>query len=284
MKLQDIHIRDPYILVENGLYYLYGTRGKGCWDTCSGFDVYVSSDLENWSDPVSVFEASPDFWGTKQFWAPEVHKYKGKYYMFASFSAEGKRRATHILVSNSPVETFVPLTKDPATPSEWECLDGTFYVSKTGIPYVIFCHEWVQVSDGEMWAQQLSEDLTETIGTPKLLFKASEPAWATGDPNGKYITDGPLLYRHSDDELYMIWSTQWNRRYIEACARSSNGEIDGEWIHLDQFLFDQDGGHGMLFCDNDNFLRFIMHTPNVNPSERPVLINVEVKDGAIRAR
>ena len=27
MKLYDIHIRDPFILAEDGKYYLYGTRG-----------------------------------------------------------------------------------------------------------------------------------------------------------------------------------------------------------------------------------------------------------------
>lgn len=283
MKLNEIHIRDPFVLVEDGQYYLYGTRGEGCWDTCSGFDVYVGDDLENWSGPISVFESSPDFWGTKQFWAPEVHKYKGKYYMFASFCAEEKCRATHILVSDSPTEKFVPLTAEPSTPAHWECLDGTFYVSKAGIPYMVFCHEWLQVSDGEIWAQQLSEDLKEAVGQPMLLFKASDPQWATEKEPGKYVTDGPYLYRHSDSELFLIWSTYWDGRYIEAFAVSSNGDIDGKWIHSDSFVFDQDGGHGMLFRDNDQALRFIMHAPNISPQERPVLMDIAVKDGCLGA-
>ena len=45
MKLNDIHIRDPFIVYYNDKYYMYGTRGKGCWDTCSGFDVYISEEL-----------------------------------------------------------------------------------------------------------------------------------------------------------------------------------------------------------------------------------------------
>ena len=36
-------------------------------DTCSGFDVYISRDLENWSEPVSVFEKFDGFWATHQF-------------------------------------------------------------------------------------------------------------------------------------------------------------------------------------------------------------------------
>ena len=48
----------PSVIELDGKYYMYGTRGDGCWDTCSGFDVYVSDDLENWSEPISVFEKS----------------------------------------------------------------------------------------------------------------------------------------------------------------------------------------------------------------------------------
>ena len=44
MTFNDIHIRDPFILVEDGKYYLYGTRGKTCWGPATGFDVYVSDD------------------------------------------------------------------------------------------------------------------------------------------------------------------------------------------------------------------------------------------------
>ena len=31
MKTGEIHIRDPFVLVHGGKYYLYGTRGATCW-------------------------------------------------------------------------------------------------------------------------------------------------------------------------------------------------------------------------------------------------------------
>ena len=31
MKLADINIRDPFVLLHEGKYYLYGTRGATCW-------------------------------------------------------------------------------------------------------------------------------------------------------------------------------------------------------------------------------------------------------------
>ena len=158
MKLNEINIRDPYVLVYDGRYYMYGTRGNECWnDEAFGFDVYISDDLENWSGPKTIFEREENFWGRKNFWAPEVYYYNGAFYMFASFKAENRHRATVILRSDSPDGMF-KVYADGVTPEDWECLDGTLYV-ENGVPYMIFCHEWVQVSDGEMCIVRLSDDL-----------------------------------------------------------------------------------------------------------------------------
>lgn len=273
MKTDEIHIRDPFILADKGKYYLYGTRGSECTGAGTGLDVYISSDLENWSDPAVVFRKAPGFWGTDDFWAPEVHKYNGKYYMFVSFKAQDRCRATHILVSDTPDGMFEPLTEKPVTPENMECLDGTLYLSKKGEPYIVFCHEWTQVEDGEICALKLSPDLKESIGEPMILFKGSSPSWSRSFKDNNYVTDGPFLFRKSEDELYMIWSTL-KGDYVEAVAKSDNGEIDGNWIHSSDFLFDRDGGHGMIFRDFDGNLKFIMHFPNETPSERPVIYDI----------
>ena len=72
-----INIRDPFILPHNGKYYLYGTRAAISWNKFAapgnGFDVYVSEDLNTWSDAHEVFTPSSNFWGKYNFWAPEVH-------------------------------------------------------------------------------------------------------------------------------------------------------------------------------------------------------------------
>ena len=79
MFLNEINLRDPFILADNGKYYLYGTGGSKNFGENFGFSVFVSEDLVHWSEPKTVFEKTPDFWGTKNYWAPEVHKYHGKY-------------------------------------------------------------------------------------------------------------------------------------------------------------------------------------------------------------
>ncbi len=54
------------------------------------------------------------------------------------------------------------------------CLDGSLYIDKEGNPWLLFCREWLEAIDGEIYAQRLAKDLKTTEGDPYLLFKASE--------------------------------------------------------------------------------------------------------------
>jgi GH43 family beta-xylosidase len=283
MKLSDIHIRDPFILAEGGKYYMYGTRGAWAWvkDPTPGFDVYISDDLAEWSEPAEVFRKPENFWADRDYWAPEAHKYNGRYYMFASFKSEAQCRGTQILVSDSPAGIFHVHSEKPVTPSDWECLDGTLYINKKGAPYMIFCHEWVQAGDGKMCAVRLSDDLKTAAGEPFLLFAASEPQWAVKGSK-TFVTDGPFMHRLSTGELLMIWSGFSKDGYVASVAYSDNGEIDGRWKHKDELLFSKDGGHGMIFTSKTGELMFIMHSPNTSPNERPVIKRIAEKDGTLR--
>lgn len=282
MTFKDIHIRDPFILTYEGKYYLYGTRGKTAWGVASGLDVYVSGDLEIWSEAHECFTVPENFWADKEIWAPEVHLYNGKFYMFVSFRSEERNRKTQILRSDSPMGPFLPFTDDAITPAGWRCLDGTFYVDKNGEPYIVFCREWQQVVDGEIHAMKLTKDLTAAAGEPILLFKASEPVWADKSRE-TFITDGPFMYRTKCGRLLMIWSTFVNGEYVQAVAYSDNGEIDGNWYN-EELLFDKDGGHGMIFDDFEGVKHLILHSPNENPYERPVLLDIVEENGTLKLR
>lgn len=284
MKFRDIHIRDPFVLVDGGKYYLYGSRGPEAWGKCTGLDVYVSDDMEVWSEAIEVFTPPADFWSDLNFWAPEVHAYKGDYYMFVSFKSENRCRGTQILKADSPMGPFVPHSDGPVTPAEWECLDGTFFVDVDGKPYMVFCHEWLQVKDGTICAMELSEDLSKAVGDPQVLFRASEPAWVPENPDGNYVTDGPFLYRTMDGTLLMIWSSFTDDGYCEGIAYSDNGSIKGNWTHDEHLLFEEDGGHGMIFRTLEGELKFIFHQPNSTPNERPHVVSLKDTGNTIQRR
>lgn len=91
MKNAEINIRDPFILCREGRYYLYGTRAKDFGMQTGGFDVYTGTDLTDWSAPRQVFDSAKWGFNTASNWAPEVHAYAGRFYMFATF-AQKKRQ------------------------------------------------------------------------------------------------------------------------------------------------------------------------------------------------
>lgn len=277
MKLSEIHIRDPFILIENDTYYMYGTNQPKPF----GFYVYKSTDLENF-EKIPCFTPDETFWAQYDHWAPEVHKFNGAYYMFASFRSETRCRGTAILKADSPEGPFVPLSDGPVTPEDWVCLDGTLYVHTDGTPYMVFCHEWVQVHDGEICYMKLTPDLSAPAGEPVLMFKASENPYTkeiTGKPNGVdcygKVTDGPYFYRAEDGRLIMIWSSMGKDGYIQAQAISNTGDIFGLWNHTAPLIFNTDGGHGMIFKDLDGNLKLTLHSPNKPPLERAAFFDIK---------
>lgn len=273
MKCSEINIRDPFVLCENGRYYMYGTRAADFGRKTGGFDVYVSSDLAQWSGPHPCFDSEKYGLNREVNWAPEVHKYNGKYYMFASFTQENGLRGTYALAADSPLGEFRPHSNGALTPGEWECIDGTFYV-EDGAPYLVFCHEHTQAADGEICFARLNEDLTEICGGAKEIFTASAPWWADRKhPGEHYVTDGPFMYRTRTGRLIMIWSTFIDHKYAQCAAVSENSKISGGFIHLPPIIKD-DGGHGMLF-ETENGLYLTFHSPNQTGSERPRFVKIK---------
>lgn len=296
MKTNDIHIRDPFIVPEpeEGSYYLFGTTDKNCWKgTGQGFDCFRSKDLCLWEGPIPAFRPPPTFWGRENFWAPEVHRFNDRYYMFASFKADRRYRGTQILFSTHVAGPYVPLADGPVTPADWECLDGTLHADPDGSPWIIFCQAWVQVHNGAIYAMRLSMDLKKPAGRPVFLFNASEAPWVCRpswpEEEGKlrfptYVTDGPFLFRNRNGILLMLWSGFGSKGYAMGIARSESGTVAGPWRQDAVPFWAEDGGHGMIFRGFDGRLFVTFHTPNKTPKERPVFIEIEDTDTGIRLK
>lgn len=272
LRREDIRIRDPFIVTdrEAGCYYMYGTTAMlaGSIAASSSFRAFRSEDLEHFEGPYTVFDGEKaGFWADRDYWAPEVHRYRGKYYMFASFKAEGRCRGTQILVSDTPLGTFAPISEGPQTPADWECLDGTLLV-QDGVPYLVFSHEWLQIYDGEICAVRLSEDLTRPVGEPFTLFRASDnPAvlsHSARDGHKCYVTDGPFFVP-GEQGLRLLWSSMAANGYaiLEATAPA----LTGPWEHKPP-RYDFDGGHCMTFTDLSGKRRLSFHAPNTAGLER----------------
>ena len=282
-------LRDPFVLVTDEAYYLYGSEVSGGWVQCGYACFKNTGELSSggWKkvEP-GIYERPKN--ALKNFWAPEVHKYKGKYYLFGTyFSAKTNHRGCTIMKSSSPEGPFVEITNDHVTPEGWDAIDGTLYVDESGLPWLVFVHEWTCTEDkiGRMAAARLSEDLTHLISEPKELFRANDPSWTDGG-----TTDGPFMYKTKDGQLLMLWSNFAEKEYCVGIARSKNGKVDGEWKHDEKLLFSKeitgndDGGHGMIFTDREGKMYLSVHSPN-RPTdavkEEVIFIPVKEENGTL---
>lgn len=304
-KIDEIALRDPYIYPDRktDTYYLYcGTRNKQDRPLGrNGLKMYKSKDLKTWIGPYMVYEEKGSKWADPKhwIWAPEMHEYKGKYYMFATFTNDDAqlpiqihgrpvlhRRGTAVLVADTPEGPFMPISSDTHTPSDWMSLDGTLYV-ENGIPYMVFCHEWTQTKDGTMEYVPLTGDLSGTDGTPVTMFKATDAPWVASldtyknKPVEGYITDGCFLHRNSNGKLIMLWSSFGKKGYAVTTAVSESGSIFGPWKHRDTPVYDEHGGHAMLFNTFDGRMIMTLHYPNSGSEPHARFFEVKETDDSI---
>ncbi|RXP62732.1 glycoside hydrolase [Lutibacter sp. HS1-25] len=288
--LDEIRVRDPYILADVNAkkYYLYVQTANRLDDndTIKGVEVYESKNLKDWTGPKTVFSASENHWGKRMIWAPEVHYYNNKYYLFVTFTGdemqekeankpEQYQRGTQILVANNPEGPFEPFSNKPTTPGNWMSLDGTLWVEE-GIPYMIFCHEWAQIEDGTMEIIELKNDLSESVGEPQTLFNATDAKWvkslsSTGFKYHGYVTDGCFIYKTNTGKLLMIWSSFGENGYGLGQLISESGSVKGPWKQIDKLIFKENGGHGMIFKTFEGKLMIALHQPNNGQKERTQL-------------
>lgn len=269
VPLDSIQLSDPCILADKktGMYYMTGTSGR----------LWKSKDLARWDGPYEVAETDPSSWmGPKpEIWAAELHEYKGKYYYFATFTNNAvkidtvkgtviPRRASHVLVSDTPDGPYKPMKDATYLPASMPTLDGTFWVDKDGKPYMVYCHEWLQNWNGTVEKIQLKPDLSGSIGKGKILFRSSDSPWSREKMGDKVlpnrVTDGPWLFRTGTGRLGMIWTSWVFGDYTQGVAYSESGTLDGPWVQEKDPITPPNFGHGMLFQTLDGKWLMSVHS------------------------
>lgn len=269
MARDSIVLSDPCILADSvtQMYYMTGTGGR----------LYTSKDLKMWTGPYNVVRHDTSSWMGKRpaIWAAELHFYKGKYYYFATFTNESikidtvrgnviPRRASHILVSHKPDGPYIPMADATYLPATQPTLDGTFWVDKDGLPYMVYCGEWLQNWNGTIEKIQLKPDLSGSIGQGKVLFRASDSPWSREVENGvvkpNKVTDGPYLFRTGTGRLGMIWTSWVDDVYTQGVVYSKSGTLDGPWVQEPQPITPPNFGHGMLFKTLDGKWMMSVHS------------------------
>jgi sucrose-6-phosphate hydrolase SacC (GH32 family) len=128
LKTVNIRVRDPFVYADrkSKTYYLYAQSANRAGSNFTGVEAYTSTDLKNWTPPHPVL-VLPEDAGIISVWAPEMHHYKDKYYLFVTLTfkdtlpekkpvnstnwPEMHIRGTHVFYSDSPLAHLSPSKK-----------------------------------------------------------------------------------------------------------------------------------------------------------------------------
>ena len=231
-KRENLRIRDPFIFVRDNKYYLLGTTGTDPWIKGSDLILYESEDLENFREKCAMVKKEY-LEGYTNIWAPELHEYKGKYYLIFSVFKEEKGRGSIIFVSDDLNGNFKPLTGEYVTPQNWGCLDATLFIFG-GAPYLCFSNEWTTPitgdGDGSLFIARLSDDLKRIEDKPKKIVSGKYSGAAIQIDDGKntfgYVAEGPYLYEENG-KIVLLWSTYTKTGYSVFRSVSGNGVYGG---------------------------------------------------------
>lgn len=301
LHFDSLQTSDPFILADEAtrMYYLVSSGGS----------MWRSADMKMWTGPYAYLNVDTASWiGTApRIWAPELHKYRGKYYCLVTFTNPKiivdtvpnrynvQRRTTLILSSDKAEGPYQPVGKGEYLPENWSVLDGSLWI-EDGVPYMVYCHEWMQTINGMIDYIQLTPDLTESVGTPTTLFRASEAPWPRemrsigeltfGMALGGYVADGPFLFRTDTGRLGMLWSSWSSKRCAQGVAYSQSGKLAGPWMQSSEPLVPNNSGHAMLFRTLSGKLLMCLHHQSLDPENpgprRPMLLEVDTSGDGIK--
>jgi len=230
---------DPYAIYDDAskLYYMYGTGG-GAKD---GFSTYSSTDLINWEYQGQVYQGNKNgTWGIHSFWAPEVYKRNGKFYLF--YSAHWRDNPTHeeenfrigVAVADKPTGPFTDLTDKPLFDPGYPIIDANVFFDDDGRVYLYYsrcCYKHPVESDVAKWAKkkgwfdeieeswvygvELQPDLTGVIGDPVLLLRPpvrmndKQAEWESRSVTSREVnrrwTEGSFTFKRNG-VYYMMYS------------------------------------------------------------------------------
>lgn len=222
-KVVDL-IGDPFVLAaSDNNYYMYGTSHI----EQAGYHVWKSSDLENWEQIGRSFVNKNDDWAYKDFWAPEVVEYFGKFYMF--YTAREKKRdilQIGLAVADNPVGPFSDSLKKPLLNVDYAVIDASVLIDDDSRIYLYFSKDCsVNIVDGfnrsDIYVVELN-DKFEQISEPIFLFAPTQD-WETKPvEEGWMWNEGASVIKNRDGIYYLTYSANpfWSYEYAIGLATS----------------------------------------------------------------
>lgn len=212
---------DPWVIRHNGYYYVCQSNGN---IDSKGISVRKSKKLSQLGKPVTVWKTPSKGWNSNQVWAPELHYFNNKWYIYY---AAGKAGPPYIHQRSGVLES---VTDDP----QGEYIDkgilntGVDKQDETGTIWAIDVN--VGTIGGKLyavwsgWEKNAATDKTSqhlyiaemsnpwTISSARVKISSPDQSWEKGGPLD--LNEGPQFLMRNN-QVFIIYSTResWTPEY-----------------------------------------------------------------------
>ncbi|HBN86535.1 MAG TPA: glycosidase [Clostridiales bacterium] len=281
------HIGDPFVLHDqDGMFYLYATSSR------SGFKVWSSSNLKDWTEHPNCYVATENSFGYKDFWAPEVIYYKGQYVMH--YSARWKHNDSlrmGVAIAQSPAGPFIDVRDEPMMDLGYAVIDGHIFIDDDDNKYFYYsrdCSENIVEGrhESHIYVALLNESLDRIISEPILLTKPEKPFEILSGPDWLW-NEGPFVMKRNGLHYLMYSANCYSTKEYCICYGTSKKPtgpfVKGEDNPILKYKESQVSGpgHNSVFKIGNNFVcAYHVHTDYNHPSgDRQVFFDKLYFDG-----
>ena len=273
-----ITMADPTIFYEDGYFYLTGTDKVN-----SGFSMYRSTDLVHWTSVGNARNGlamwKDDTFGTGSFWAPQIFKHEGKYYI-----AYAANELIGIASSDSPMGPYKQESIHELPHSTGQ-IDPYVFIDDDGTKYMYYVRF---VGGNTLYVVKLTDDfssikentITRCLGADEGTW---ECAWNYG--TGK-ITEGPTVIKDGG-YYYLLYSANDFRDIDYAVGYAYSKSPTGPWTKVGHPFLSRHNtgingsGHGDLFQDAEGNWYYVFHVHASNSevgARRTAIVPITLTD------
>jgi xylan 1,4-beta-xylosidase len=209
---------DPSVIRVGQDYWATATSGE--W--APEFPILHSLDLVNWEVVSAVFRQRP-LWAERNFWAPEISEYRGRYFVYYTARKKGGPLCVAVASSINPQGPYTD--HGPLVCQDIGSIDAMTVVDERGERYLIWKEDGNSRNQPTpLWAQKLNEDGTRLVGSKKELIRNDPKSWEGG------VVEGAFVLRH-DDWFYLFYSGNacCGRRCNYALGVARSRKLLGPW-------------------------------------------------------
>ena len=258
---EEIFFADPTVFVQDGTYYLTGTRNA----EPLGFQLLKSDDLRFWKEAGAdtlglVLRKDHTAFGEKGFWAPQILKHNGRYLMTYTASEQ-----TALARSESLGGPYTQEIIEPIDGSE-KNIDSFLFKDEDGKYYLYH----VRFYNGNyIWVAEFDIDKGKIKPeTLKKCFDCTEEWERTSNYKSEPIMEGPTVIK-KDGFYYLFYSANHFKNIDYAVGYATAPTPFGPWtksqnspiIHR-SIVGENGSGHGDLFQDKEGNYWYVFHVHN----------------------